>query len=186
MNSMLAAEAAILVQFQTVGRILLVFNRVVVSLLALVATQCNANAHNNGTSCSVYLSADILFVLPTPSLASLYGSRFCYHSTSFSVCQAFFRKFCPVVSCIIILQTRLRSRTKWNMLTEAAKREILTGNSAVPASAGIEERGEGLPPDKCRTDAYNRGAYPKAIGRMAMQRRKRGTFMRKTCAGTVP
>jgi hypothetical protein len=34
------------------------------------------------------------------------------------------------------------------MLTGAAKRERLTGKWAVAASAGIEERGEVLPPDK--------------------------------------
>ena len=46
---MLAAEAAVLVHFQSVGIVLLVLHGIVVSLLALRASQSDFNAHN-GTS----------------------------------------------------------------------------------------------------------------------------------------
>jgi len=42
---MLAAETAVLVHFETVRRILLVLNGVVVALLAFAASQCNFYAH---------------------------------------------------------------------------------------------------------------------------------------------
>jgi hypothetical protein len=42
---MLAAETAILVQFQFVRGILLVFRGIVVSLFALVASQCDLYTH---------------------------------------------------------------------------------------------------------------------------------------------
>ena len=41
----LSAEGAILVQFQLVRSVLLVLHRIVVSLLALVASQCDFHAH---------------------------------------------------------------------------------------------------------------------------------------------
>jgi len=47
---MLAAEAAILVHFETIGIILLVLLRLVVSLLALAARQCDFYSHAIGTS----------------------------------------------------------------------------------------------------------------------------------------
>ena len=49
MQSMLFAEAAVLVHLETVGIVLLVLHRIVVSLLALRAGQRYLNAHN-GTS----------------------------------------------------------------------------------------------------------------------------------------
>jgi hypothetical protein len=49
-NSMLSAEWAILVHFQTVGVILLVFHGVVVSLLAFVASKGDLYPHYLGTS----------------------------------------------------------------------------------------------------------------------------------------
>ena len=45
MNGMLSAEPAILLHFQTVGVVLLVFHGVVVSLLAFVASECNLDSH---------------------------------------------------------------------------------------------------------------------------------------------
>ena len=45
MNGVLFAEAAILVQLKFVRGILLVLHRVVVSLLALVASQSDLHAH---------------------------------------------------------------------------------------------------------------------------------------------
>ena len=45
MRSVLSAESAVLPHGETVGIILLVFHGVVVPLLALVASQCNLNAH---------------------------------------------------------------------------------------------------------------------------------------------
>ena len=53
MQSMLAAETAVFVHLETVGIILLVLLRLVVSLLALTARQCDLNSHN-GTSCLIY------------------------------------------------------------------------------------------------------------------------------------
>ena len=49
MSSVFSAESAVLAHFETVGVILLVFHGVVVSLLALGASQSDFNAHN-GTS----------------------------------------------------------------------------------------------------------------------------------------
>ena len=51
-NGVLLAESAILLHFETVGVILLVFHGVVVSLLALGASQSDFNAHN-GTSLKI-------------------------------------------------------------------------------------------------------------------------------------
>jgi len=48
-DSVLSAESAVLLHFETIGVILLVFHGVVVSLLALGASQSDFNAHN-GTS----------------------------------------------------------------------------------------------------------------------------------------
>ena len=45
MDSVLLAESAILLHFETVGVVLLVFHGVVVSLLALRASQCDFHAH---------------------------------------------------------------------------------------------------------------------------------------------
>ena len=45
MNGVLFAEAAILVQFKLVRGILLVLHRIVVSLLALIASQSDLYAH---------------------------------------------------------------------------------------------------------------------------------------------
>jgi hypothetical protein len=42
---MLAAEFAVLVHFKSVGVVLLVLHRIVVSLLALAARQCDLNSH---------------------------------------------------------------------------------------------------------------------------------------------
>jgi hypothetical protein len=47
---MLAAEFAVLVHFKSVGVILLVLGRVVVSLLAFAARQCDLDSHYFGTS----------------------------------------------------------------------------------------------------------------------------------------
>ena len=52
MNRVLSAEPAILLHFKTVGVVLLVFHRVVVSLLALIASQSHFNAHF-GTSLKI-------------------------------------------------------------------------------------------------------------------------------------
>ena len=49
MNGVLLAESAILLHFETVRVVLLVFHGIVVSLLALGASQSDFNAHN-GTS----------------------------------------------------------------------------------------------------------------------------------------
>jgi len=51
-NGVLLAESAILLHFETVGVILLVFHGVVVSLLALGASQSDFHAHN-GTSLKI-------------------------------------------------------------------------------------------------------------------------------------
>ena len=48
-SGMLSAESAVLLHFETVGVILLVLHGIVVSLLALRASQSDFNAHN-GTS----------------------------------------------------------------------------------------------------------------------------------------
>ena len=45
MNSMLLAEAAVLVHLQSVGTVLLVFHCVVVALLALSARHCDLYSH---------------------------------------------------------------------------------------------------------------------------------------------
>ena len=45
MNGMLSAEPAILLHFQSVGVVLLVLHRVVVSLLALVASERDLDSH---------------------------------------------------------------------------------------------------------------------------------------------
>ena len=45
MNGVLSAESAVLLHFETIGVILLVFHGVVVSLLALGASQSDFNAH---------------------------------------------------------------------------------------------------------------------------------------------
>ena len=55
-NGVLLAESAILLHFETVGVILLVLHGVVVSLLALGASQSDFNAHN-GTSLNNCLPA---------------------------------------------------------------------------------------------------------------------------------
>ena len=46
MHSVLAAEAAILIELQPIGVVFLVLERIVVSLLALGARQCNLNPHD--------------------------------------------------------------------------------------------------------------------------------------------
>ena len=51
---MLPAEGAVLVHLQTIGVVLLVLYRVVVSLLALVAAQRDLYAHLVGTSLFIY------------------------------------------------------------------------------------------------------------------------------------
>ena len=45
MHGVLSAESAVLLHFETIGVILLVLHGVVVSLLALVASQSHFNAH---------------------------------------------------------------------------------------------------------------------------------------------
>jgi hypothetical protein len=50
MQRMLLAETAILIHLKTVGIVLLVFHRVVISLLAFCAGERYSNAHNSGTS----------------------------------------------------------------------------------------------------------------------------------------
>ena len=45
MNRVLSAEPAILLHFKTVGVVLLVFHRVVVSLLAFVASERDLDSH---------------------------------------------------------------------------------------------------------------------------------------------
>jgi len=60
-GGVLSAESAVLLHFETIGVILLVLHGVVVSLLALGASQSDFNAHN-GTSlklASLYHSAQI-------------------------------------------------------------------------------------------------------------------------------
>ena len=44
-NSLLLAESAILLHFETVRVVLLVLHRIVVSLLAFVASECDLHAH---------------------------------------------------------------------------------------------------------------------------------------------
>jgi hypothetical protein len=61
----LAAEGAILVQFNTVGRVFLVLEGIVVSVLAVVAPEYNLNSHF-GTS---------LFYLAKRPVASLFGTE---------------------------------------------------------------------------------------------------------------
>jgi len=51
-NGVLLAESAILLHFETVGIVLLVLHGIVVSLLALRASQSDFNAHN-GTSLNI-------------------------------------------------------------------------------------------------------------------------------------
>jgi len=51
-NGVFSAESAVLLHFETVGVILLVFHGVVVSLLALRTSQSDFNAHN-GTSLNI-------------------------------------------------------------------------------------------------------------------------------------
>jgi len=51
-SGVLSAESAVLLHFETVGVILLVLHGVVVSLLALRASQSDFNAHN-GTSLKI-------------------------------------------------------------------------------------------------------------------------------------
>ena len=46
MHGVLLAERTILVQLELVGRVLLVLEGIVVSLLALGARQCNLNPHD--------------------------------------------------------------------------------------------------------------------------------------------
>lgn len=50
MQSMLAAETAILVHLKTIGIILFVLFRLVVSLLAFTACHCDLYSHTIGTS----------------------------------------------------------------------------------------------------------------------------------------
>ena len=45
MNGVLAAESAILVHFKTIRGVLLVLDRIVVALLALVAPECDLYSH---------------------------------------------------------------------------------------------------------------------------------------------
>ena len=52
MSGVLSAESAVLLHFETIRVILLVFHGVVVSLLALRASQSDFNAHN-GTSLNI-------------------------------------------------------------------------------------------------------------------------------------
>ena len=51
-NGVLSAESAVLLHFETVGIVLLVLHGIVVSLLALGASQSDFNAHN-GTSLNI-------------------------------------------------------------------------------------------------------------------------------------
>jgi len=51
-NGVLSAESAVLLHFETVRVVLLVFHGIVVSLLALGASQSDFNAHN-GTSLNI-------------------------------------------------------------------------------------------------------------------------------------
>jgi len=50
MQSMLAAETAVLVHLKTIGIVLLVLLGLVVSLLALTACHCDLDSHSIGTS----------------------------------------------------------------------------------------------------------------------------------------
>ena len=58
MLGVLSAEGAILVALQTVGSVLLVLDRVVVPLLAFIASECDFNScacsHSFGTSYFIY------------------------------------------------------------------------------------------------------------------------------------
>ena len=45
MHSVLATETAVLVHFETIGSVLLILGCVVISLLTLVASQCDLNSH---------------------------------------------------------------------------------------------------------------------------------------------
>lgn len=71
MHCVLAAEGAILVHFDLVGGILLVLERIVVPLLALIASECDLYSHFR----------HLLVVLGSkPCVASLYdenGENFC-------------------------------------------------------------------------------------------------------------
>ena len=60
MESVLAAEATILVELKTIGIVLLVLHCVVVPLLALGASQCDLNAHGD-------ILLKLAAVLPAPS-----------------------------------------------------------------------------------------------------------------------
>jgi hypothetical protein len=60
MNGVLAAEAAILVHFQSVGIVLFVLHGVVIALLAFGTSQSDLDSHLVGTS---YLTSDF-FCLP--------------------------------------------------------------------------------------------------------------------------
>ena len=50
MAGVLLAEAAILVHLETIGVVLLILLRIVVSLLTFAACQCDLNSHAVGTS----------------------------------------------------------------------------------------------------------------------------------------
>jgi hypothetical protein len=58
MLGVLAAEGAVFAPLQTVGRVLFVLDRVVVSLLAFIASECDFNScacsHSFGTSYFIY------------------------------------------------------------------------------------------------------------------------------------
>ena len=58
MNSMLSAESAVLLHFQTIGIILLVLHGVVVSLLAFAASEGDLYSHF-GTSLIICLPASL-------------------------------------------------------------------------------------------------------------------------------
>ena len=57
MESVLAAEAAILVELQPIRVVLFVLERIVVPLLTFGASQCNLNAHGRASLFLCYLSA---------------------------------------------------------------------------------------------------------------------------------
>ena len=54
MQGVLPAKAAILIHLQAIGVIFLVFESIVIALLALAAGQCDFDSHSDGTSYSLW------------------------------------------------------------------------------------------------------------------------------------
>jgi hypothetical protein len=71
MLGMLSAERAVLAALQTVGCVLFVLDRVVVSLLAFIASECNLNS----CACSHCSAPPVFIYLLTAGIASLYGTK---------------------------------------------------------------------------------------------------------------